>query len=205
MRCTTVKQLSGAYHYGNSIEFKFRENPNEFEYFLRSEMGVLQYSTGKWKLNKDKLELLGLDDENLKTLDVESAITKNVSSNGTKVEIHYNTDNATTYIKSVVLINGNKIYTVAKDTMLTPGYKVVTIQVKSYLSYTGLLSSPPKIDTLYSFKMKVDDGSNENRNVTLKFTVHPYDFVRVKLTDTLTVKNNHTLYYNKTKLKKSSQ
>ena len=199
--CNTIKKLNGRYTNGNNVELKIKDRPKDFEYFLRSEMGVLQYSKGKWTLRERKLYLLGFSDEDIKALDVEHVINKNADGNSTRVEIHYSTDKAITYIKSVIVINDSKIYMIAKDTMLTPDYKVETIQVKSYLSYTGLLSSPQKIDTLYSSKIKVSDESNANKNIVLKFTVHPYDFVRVKLTDTLTVRNSHTLYQNKTKLK----
>jgi hypothetical protein len=204
-QCTSMKQLNGTYSNGNNIEFKFSGSAKEFEYFLKGEMGTLQYSSGKWELEKDKLHLFGFNDSDIKTLDVKSTIKENVGSNGTKIEIHYNTDNAATYIKSLVLVNDSNAYIITKDTILYLVYKVETIQAKSYLSYTGLLSSSPKIDTLYSSKINVGNGNSENKNIILKFAVHPYDFVRVKLTDTLTVKNSRTLYHDKTKLKKSTQ
>lgn len=202
--CNTINELKGRYVNGNNIEFRIKDNPKEFEYFLRSEMGTLQYSKGKWELNRDKLYLFGFSHD-VKTLVVESMINKNAGNGVTKVEIHYNPDNATNYIQSVILINDNKIYPIAKDTVFIPDYKVETVQVKSYLSYTGLLSSSLQIDTLYSSKINVGNGSDESKNIVLNFSVHPYDFARVQLTDTLIVKNRHTLYYNKTKLKKSIQ
>lgn len=205
VQCTNTKQLSGTYSNGNNIEFKFSDSPKEFEYFFRSEMGILQYSNGKWELEKDKMYLFGFNDGNVKTLDVKSEIDKNMHSSGTRIEIHYNTDNAATYIKSLVLVNNINTYIITKDTVLSPDYTVKTIQIKSYLSYSGLLSSRPKIDTLYSSKINVSNESVEHKNIILKFAVHPYDFVRVKLTDTLTVRNRRTMYDNKTKLKKSTQ
>lgn len=202
VQCTTTKQLNGTYSNSNNIEFKFIDSTKEFEYFFRSEMGTLQYSSGKWRLEKGKLQLFGFNDDAIKTLNVESIVSKNLGSNGAKIEVQYNKDNTATYIKSLVLVNNSNAYIITKDTVLSPDYTVETIQIKSYLSYIGLLSSSPKIDTLYSSKINV---GNESKDLVLKFTVHPYDFVRIKITDTLVVKNSHTLYYNKTKLKKSSQ
>lgn len=199
--CNTLNKMKGRYENGNTIEFIIKDIPKEFEYFLKSEMGTLQYSKGRWELNKDRMRIFGFNRDNLKNLDVESIVNKNVGV--TKVEIYYNTDNAATYIKSVIVINDNKIYPIAKDTVFFPGYNVETIQVKSYLSYTGLLSSNPQIDTLYSSKINIDNTNGKSINIILKFSVHPYDFVRVPLNDTLTVKNSRLIYYKKTKLKKS--
>ncbi|HET9055208.1 MAG TPA: hypothetical protein VFN30_00025 [Chitinophagaceae bacterium] len=198
MSCSAIMNITGSYR-NNGTEIKFIKGTKKFEYFLRSEMGTLQYSCGIWKLEKNKLSLFGFNDDNLKTLDVESVFKKDINTDSTQVEVHYNTDNAVTYIKSVVVINDNKAYTVSKDTVLIFDYEVKAIQVKSYLVYSGLLSSNPKIDTLYSPKIK---PSSEVKNIGLISTVHSYDFNRVKLYDTLTIKNSNTLYYNKIKLKK---
>jgi hypothetical protein len=170
---------------------------------MRGEMGLLQYSTGEWKLDKNKVYLTGFNDKDRSVLNVETAFANNLNSNGTQVEIFYRTGKAATYIKSVIVINDNTIYEITKDTTLSPEYKVATIQVKSYLSYEGLLSSSPKIDTLYSQKIKVDEA--KDKKITLKFSVNSEDFFRTKLADTITVKNNHTLVYDKIKLKKSVQ
>ncbi len=199
-QCASTDQLNGTYSDTKSIEFKFNDSTKMFEYFLRSEMGVLQYSKGGWESYDDKVYLLGLTDNNIKKIDVESVINKNVSSNRTHVEVHCNSDNAVTNIKSIVFINDDKTYVVAKDTVFSLDYKVEVIQVKSYLSYSGLLSSAPKIDTLYSSRINVSSESNEGKSIVLNFVVHPYDFARVKFADTLTVKNNRTLYLNKSKL-----
>ncbi|HVU96981.1 MAG TPA: hypothetical protein VHE34_17245 [Puia sp.] len=196
----TYKQLSGNYVYNNSIELRFTENPNRFEYYTRGEMGLLQYSTGEWKRNKNKVYLTGFTDKDVNMLNVESAVAKSINSNDTQVQIFYSRDKAAPYIKSVVIINDNAIYKIAKDTILAPEYKVETIQAKSYLSYEGLLSSPPKVDTLYSRKIRIDDA--QGKTIMLKFSVNSKDFVRTTLADTIEVKNNRTLLYNKIKLKK---
>ena len=195
--------MNGSYVYSNSIELRFTESPNRFEYFVRGEMGLLQYSTGEWKSDKNKVYLTGFNDKDRNVLNVETAFANNLNSNGTQVEIFYSTGKAATYIKSVIVINDNTIYEIAKDTILSPEYKVATIQVKSYLSYEGLLSSSPKIDTLYSQKIKVDEA--KDKKIILKFSVSSEDFFRTKLADTITVKNNHTLLYKKIKFKKSMQ
>lgn len=197
--CTTLKKLNGKYSDGKHIEFVFADTPNKFEYYLRSEMGVLEYSTGSWVQNKNQVILNGFTGSNINSLSYENTTTENTDSKD-KVFIRYTP--ASNLEKTDVIINDSNVIHVSMDTTFFSAIKIKTIQVKSYLSYTGLLSSPPKIDTLYSSKIKVNDGSSENKNIVLTFTVHPYDFARVKFNDTLIVKSNRILYLNKTKLKK---
>lgn len=197
--CTTLKKLNGKYSDGKHIEFVFTDTPNKFEYYLRSEMGVLEYSTGNWFQNKNQVLLNGFTGSNINSLSYENTTTENTDSKD-KVLIRYTP--AGNLEKTEVIINDINIIPVSMDTTFFSAIKVKTIQVKSYLSYTGLLSSPPKIDTLYSSKIIVNNGSSVNKNIVLTFTVHPYDFVRVKFNDTLTVKSNHIIYLEKTKLKK---
>jgi hypothetical protein len=206
LSCTTYKPLNGSYTYGNSIEFKFTESPNRFEYFSTSEMGLLEYSTGEWKLEKSKVYLLGFTNNNLKILKVESTIGKNNDDDRTKISINYTNDEpANHFIRTDIMINDSVAYPISKDTLLQPNFRSRTLQVKSYLSYKGLLSSNPKIDTLFSPKMKVD-FNNVDKTVILKIKVNLKDFARTKLTDTLKIVNNHTLlYFDKIKLKKFTQ
>src|ERR1044071_6689471 len=103
--CKPTNELNGNYRNGSNIHFKLMQAPNKFEYFLKGEMGTLQYSSGMWKLEKNKLYLFGFNDDNIKTLDVESVVNKDARSNGSKIEIDYNTDNGVSYIKSLILIN----------------------------------------------------------------------------------------------------
>lgn len=201
VQCTPYRDLNGDYLYGNSIEFRFAESPNRFKYYTKGEMGLLQYSTGEWKLSKNKVYLTGFTDKDINILNVESSVAANINSNGTKVQVIYATEKADAFIRSVVVVNNDSSYEIAKDTILAPEYTVKTIQIKSYLSYQGLLSSPPRIDTLYSRKIMID-GEKGNA-ITLKFSVNPEDFVRIKFIDTITVKNNRTLLYNNIRLKKS--
>lgn len=197
--CTTLKKLNGKYSDGKHIEFVFTDTPNKFEYYLRSEMGVLEYSTGSWVQNKNQVVLNGFAGSNINSLSYENTTTENTDSKD-KVLIRYTP--ASNLEKTDVIINDSNVIRVSMDTTFFSAIKIKTIQVKSYLSYTGLLSSPPKIDTLYSSKIKVNDSSGANKNIVLTFTIHPYDFVRVKFNDTLTVKSNRILYLDKTKLKK---
>jgi len=197
--CTTIKKLSGNYHDGKHIEFVFTDAPNKFEYYFRSEMGVLEYSTGSWIRNKNQIILNGFTDSNIKSLNLENKITDNVD-NKDKVLVQYIP--ASNLVKADVIINNNVVIHISRDTTFFSAIKIKTIQVKSYLSYTGLLSSNPKIDTLYSSKIEVDNSANKNKDVALKFAVGPNDFARTKLTDTITVRNKALLYRSKIKLKK---
>lgn len=204
--CNSVHTLNG--RYTNSYagvsgeEIRFMQQPNRFEYYLRSEMGVLEYSTGSWVRNKNQVILNGFTDSNIKTLSVEDKITDN-ADNKSKVLIQYTT--TSNLVKADVVINDNAVVRVSSDTIFFSDLKIKTVQIKSYLSYTGLLSSSPKIDTLYSSKIEVDNSSNKNKDVVLKFAVTPNDFARTKLTDTITAYKNVLLYHNKIKLKKVVQ
>lgn len=194
--------------YGNSYvgvsgeEIKFMQQPNWFEYYLRSEMGVLEYSTGSWVRNKNQIILNGFTNTNIKNLNVENKITDNADTKD-KVFIQYKTTSS--LVKADVFINDNEVIPVSSDTAFFSEFDIKSVQIKSYLSYTGLLSSSPKIDTLYSSKIKVGNSSNKNIDVVLKFAVNQNDFARIKLTDTITVKKNALLYHNKIKLKKFVQ
>jgi hypothetical protein len=200
--CTTYKKIIGSYNDGKYVEFLFKENANKFEYYLRSEMGVLEYSTGSWVRNKNQIILNGFTDSNIKTLNVEDKIIDNADNKG-KVLIHYTT--TSNLVKADVIINDNAVVRVSSDTTFFSDLKIKTVQIKSYLSYTGLLSSSPKIDTLYSSKIEIDNSSNKNKDVVLKFAVNQSDFARTKLTDTITIKRNTLFYRNKIKLKKIVQ
>lgn len=201
--CSSVHHLYGKYTNSyagvSGEEIRFMQHPNRFEYYLRSEMGILEYSTGNWIRNKNQVILNGFTDSNIKALDVGNIITDNADNND-KVLIQYTKTSG--LVKSDVIINDNAVVRVSSDTTFFSELKIKTVQIKSYLSYTGLLSSPPKIDTLYSLKIKVDNSSNKNKDVVLKFAVDLNDFARIKLTDTITVKRNALLYHDKIKLKK---
>ena len=198
--CTTIKELSGSYHDGKHIEFKFTEAPNKFEYYFRSEMGVLEYSVGSWVRNKNQLILNGFDDSNIRILNVENEITDNADGNKDKINVQYATAN--NLAKADIVINDNAVIRVSNDTSFFFPTKIKTVQVKSYLSSRGLLSSSTKIDTLFSSKIEVNNNRNRSKNVVIKFSVSPSEFARVKLTDTIIVKRKALLYRNKIKLEK---
>jgi len=202
--CNSANQLSG--RYANSYsevsgeEIIFNQ-PNRFEYYLKTEMGILEYSAGSWQQNKDKVMLKGFTRENIKVLYAESRITNNVDSMGRIVVQYVSKSNV---IKVDIVLNDAEIFHISSDTTLLPSRRIKNIQVKSYLSHAGLLSSPPKIDTLRSSVISVDGESNLSKNVSLKFNINLYDFVRVVLHDTITIKCNHTILYpNKIKFRKS--
>lgn len=202
-KCDSPKHLNGLYTDGKNIEFKFSDSSKSFEYTVGSEMGILQYAQGTWILINNKLHLSGFNNDDIKTINVESDIRDWKGNLETRLEIHTTSD-AVSHVKSNILVNGNYIGAMTKDTVLVFNDRIKTLQIKSYLSHTGLLSSPSLIDTLYSNKIVVDDRSG-NKNIILNITIHPYDFKRVKFADTLTLKNNHTIYLNNVKLKRVSK
>ncbi len=204
--CNSIHHLNEKYanNYAgvSGEEIRFMQQPNRFEYYLRSEMGILEYSTGRWVRNKNQIILNGFTDSNIKTLNVENKITDN-ADNKSKVLIQFTT--TSNLIKADVIINDNAGFRISGDTTFFSDLKIKTVQIKSYLSYTGLLSSSPKIDTLYSSKIEVNKSSNKNKDLVLKFAVNSNDFARTKLSDTITVKKSALLYHNKIKLKKFIQ
>lgn len=197
--CTTNKRLIGNYNDERNIGFVFSENPNKFEYNFRSEMGIHEYSTGSWLRYKNKVVLNGFADSNIKFLNIEQRIVEN-SENRDKITIHYTAKNE--MIKSDIIINNCTIIRLSKDTSFFSEIKIKSLEIKSYLSYTGLLGTIPTLDTLYSSIILVDKGSNKNRDLFLKFAVRSIDFFRTKLTDTITVRNKNVLMLNKIKLRK---
>ncbi|MDB5202995.1 MAG: hypothetical protein JWQ27_2404 [Ferruginibacter sp.] len=202
--CKPINNITGRYVNGNTIEFSFKNQPNEFEYFLKSEMGTLQYSKGSWKRDQNNLYLFGYTRTDINTLAVESSTHKNPGDSVNKIEIHYHTENIPSSIKCLMVINDTSEYPFASDTVITPVSKLEKIQVKSYLAYTGLLSSKPGVDTLYADIPGVGKGLNKGETLVLNFTISPYDFQRIPFTDTLTLKNRNTIYAGQTKLSKSS-
>jgi len=199
-RCSN-KHISGSYAHGykgiSSHEFVFVEQPKKFEYYLRTESGVFEYSVGNWNQNKKRIILYGFNDNNIKALNVENKVADNTGNDKVLIQFSPSSD----MIKANVVINNNIVVPVARDTTLVYNGRIAAIQIKSYLSYSGLLSWQPKIDTLYS--SVINTGSTRSdKLITLKFVVNPEDFVRTKLVDTLTIKNNHTLLWRNLKLRK---
>lgn len=192
-----LAQLNGRYDY-KGYRFNFKDDDKSFEYFLFGEMSILKYSTGSWILNKNKIYLTGLNEDNLKILNVTHDIK--TSNDRTNIQIHYIPENTYEYIKLVILVNNSEAYMITKDTVLYPTHKVETIQVRSYLSKDVMLSSNVSIDTLSSRKIHIAGQDNENKEIVLKFAVHLHDFSRVKYTGMLRFKRGNIWgYYNKIK------
>jgi len=162
------------------------QDPDRFEYYLRSESGVHEYSAGSWRKVGDNIILSGFNNGDLKQLPVESNVTTNTDGAREKIVIQYVSKN--TLSRAAVMINDHLRIAIAGDTVLLPGEKIKTLAIRSYLSYNGLLSVPPRIDTLYSPVIKGDDTDPAMKTYFLKFTVNPADFSRVTFSDTISVK-----------------
>jgi hypothetical protein len=196
------RHITGSYVLGykgiSSHQIVFIEQPKAFEYDLKTESGIFEYSAGNWNQNKNYLILYGFNDKNIKVLDVENKVTDNIGNDKILIQL----SPLSNLIKTDVVINNSAVVPVARDTSFVYDGKIEGIQIKSYLSYSGLLSWQPKIDTLYS--SVINPGStNGVKLITLKFLVNPKDFVRIKLLDTVTIKNNHVLLWHNLKLIKS--
>lgn len=189
--CTINKDLTGLYKNGNA-ELRFTNHPNTFESYFVGEMGYRDYSAGTWHINNRKLILFGFKNENIKTLDVESNITNNLEKNKDQIIIQYR--NKGTFIKTILVVNNHQVIRILSDTVFFTEERIQTLQVKSYLSFTGFLPSfYPTIDTLSSQIIKVEFNKESGEIIALKFATKYEDFIRIKLTDTLFVKQNNKL------------
>lgn len=204
--CSTTGQVSGRYSnvYAEiaGVEFKFTQAPNAFEYRATTEGMVRGFSLGTWKQNRKTILLNGFDKKNINVLNVESKTEDYSDDNLNKIVINYRDNPLDTFIKVDLIVNGVFKVRIPGDTTFFTDV-INTLQVKSYLVHKGfLLGAPSSIDTLYSTEIKVDNASSKHKMMRLKFDVAQNDFYRVKLTDTLTVKNNHTLIWHKKEFKK---
>lgn len=186
---STREPLNGKYGKINKESnywFSFEKKDSGFEYFLKGEWGILQYSKGKWSKNGKYLYLMGYTDKNLKLLDVNY---QTQPAEKTQLDINCNTINAPIFTD--IIINDTIIYRIKKDTVLMPKFNVKVIQVKSYLVFDGMLPIKPLIDTLVSVRKEIDNSSD--KQISLNYFVKPEDFVRVVLSDTLLM-NNKKIY-----------
>lgn len=200
--CRRSKIVSGSYTNGNAIEYRFEKSPNYFEYFLRSEMGLLAYSKGKWIQKDDSLLLSGFTDKNIKHLEIKYNLSRENPINDILTKIYYSSDCNYNYIKTDILLNGIKLCEVVQDTIIQTTTVVNTIQVLSYMSYSGLFSNAPKNDTLSSSIISVEEGSSKHKIIYIRNMVSPEDFIRTEYSDTLIIKTDRILKNKKNKFKK---
>jgi hypothetical protein len=204
--CSTTAQVSGRYSnvYAEiaGVEFRFTQAPNTFEYRATTEGTVRLFSTGTWKQNKKTILLNGFNERNINVLNVDSNTLDYSDDSRDKVVVQYRDNPLDTFIKVDLIVNGVfKVRLPGDTTFLTDA--INTLQVKSYLVHEGLLlGAPPSIDTLFSTEIKVGNASSRHKMMWLKFDVTQQDFYRVKLTDTITVKNNRILKWHTKEFKK---
>jgi hypothetical protein len=202
--CSTTSQVSGRYSnvYAEiaGVEFKFTQAPNTFEYRATTEGAVRLFSSGTWKQSKKTVLLNGFDERNINVLNVESKTEDYSDDSRDKVVVQYKDNPLDTFIKVDLIIDGVFKVRIPGDTTFFAD-AINMFQVKSYLVHEGFsLGGPPSIDTLSTTEIKVSNTSS--KIVLLKFDVAQNDFYRIKLTDTLTVKNNRVLKWHKTEFKK---
>ena len=205
--CTPTTHVNGRYTnvFAGGVageEFKFIRKPNTFEYYSRTEGAVKNYSWGTWAQNKKTIFLNGLNDKNINLLNIESSVQDNQYENKSKIVVQYKDDPLDTFTKLEVVLNENSKVWILGDTTFFTDEAIRTLQVKTYLIHENLLlRTPPCIDTLYSPIIKVSDPDKRSI-ILLKINVTQKDFYRTQLTDTLDIKNGHTLIWRKKEFKK---
>jgi len=202
--CASTAHINGSYTnvFAGMMgeELRFNEPLQTFQYYRRTEGAITGYSAGTWKRDKKELLINGFADVKINVLNVESKIEILHDANRDKLVINYNRDPLDTVVKVDVIINGNVIVPVSKDTMLFSG-AIRTLQVKSYINHEGFISTAPQtIDALNSSIITV--STDNHKAISLNFGVDRKDFYRVKLTDTLVIKNSRILQWGNKKFKK---
>jgi hypothetical protein len=204
--CATGSNISG--RYTNVFagiageEFTFNHASGTFVYYSRTEGSINNYSTGSWTQNNNTVIINGFN-ENIKTLDVISNIGYQQNNSADQIEIRYNSDPLENALRVDVIINKAITIGIHGDTAFFTNTPIKTLQVKSYLALNRALpAARPRIDTLVSREIEVANPGEQKKKVSLKFDVSFKDFYRYKLTDTLTVKNNRTLIWDKRQFKK---
>lgn len=203
--CTSATHVSRRYTHvfaeiaGEELIFS---RTGKFEYYTTTERGVRGYSSGAWQQAKRVIFLNGFDDKNINALNVESRVEAYSDRSKDMLVVQYEDDPLDTFIKVDVVVNEGAAIRIPGDTTCFSDAAITTLQIRSYLVHEGiLLGNPARIDTLYSSRMEVSNNGRHNK-IQLKFSVDLKDFYRIKLTDSLTLKNGRTLRWGKRELRK---
>ncbi|MFX1706511.1 hypothetical protein PV783_21260 [Chitinophaga sp. CC14] len=207
--CTSAGQVRG--RYTNVFadltvdELRFSQESNKFDYYSRTEGALKGYSLGTWKQNNRTIFLNGFNDKNINILDVESKVEDYSNENKDRIVVQYKNDPLDTFTKVDIVVNGGSGTRVSGDTTYFVDAIVKTLQVKSYLVHEGLLlGAPTYIDTLYSPGIEMGN-LNGHKKILLSLNVAQRDFYRIKVTDTLFIKNRHTIIWRKKQFKKTRE
>lgn len=183
-------------------ELSFSQEPDKFKYYYRTEGRVREYSFGTWRQNKKMIILNGLADSSINVINIESKIEDDPNENRDRIEIQYKDEPLDPFTKVDIVVNDSAGVRIPGDTAYITDAVIRTLQVKSYLVHEGVLfGAPPHLDTLFSPRIEVSNRGKHKR-ILLKFNVDHNDFYRVRLIDTLTVKNRRTLVWGKRAFKK---
>jgi hypothetical protein len=204
--CVSTVLDKGAYTSGYAgiagEKLNFSQESGKFEYAYRTELGIRNYSFGTWKQHKKMIFLDGLADSNINVINVESKVEDDLNETRDKIEIQYKDEPLDTFTKVDIIVNESTGVRIPGDTAYFTDAVTRTLQVKSYLFHDGVLfGTPPRLDTLFSPLITIPN-TGKHKRILLKFNVEHHDFYRVRLTDTLTVKNRRTLVWGKRIFKK---
>jgi len=205
--CTSTNHIQGSYnnvYFGIAGEkFTFFKEPNKFEYYSSTEGALKAYSSGTWKQDKRSIFLSGYDNKNINILNIKNNVKDYPNDNRDKIVVHYKVDPLDIFTKVDVIVNRTFQIRISDDTAFFVDNAVRTLLIKSYLAHQEdqLYRTSPLIDTLYSPEIKIADP-DKHKLILLKVNVAQKDFYRVKLIDTLTVKNRRILLWHNKEFKK---
>lgn len=194
--CANIK-IDGRYIAKRSLlggaSFNFNDSNKEFEYYSYGEWGIQAYSKGTYAIKKNKIYLLGYTDANIKHIDYRSSvIDDSMNHSKIKVCISYRMYQGNNMIQTILLVDNEKHINLNKDTTLFFHTMPRDLQVISYMSYDGLLSNPPPIDTLKTSRIIMSNRGRFN-TINLSFIINGNDFSRVAMNDTLKIKKQNLL------------
>lgn len=174
--------------------FNFNNTSKEFEYYSYGEWGIQQYSKGDYMTKGNKIYLYGFNDKNLNLLKWKFSTAKDSSNySKLKIRINYRKLQTNNMIKNILVIDDKELIKLNADTTLSFPHYPNSLQVKSFMSYTGLLANTPSIDTIQTSKMAINSGNINYNIINLFITIDGNDFSRIKLKDTLSMKRHNIL------------
>lgn len=203
--CISTVPIKGTYTSGYAgivgEELNFFQGPGKFEYAYRTELGIRNYSFGTWRQHKKSIFLYGLADSNINVINIESKFEDDPNEIRDKIEIQYKDEPLDTFTKVDIITNEDARVRIPGDTAYFTDAVIRTLQVKSYMVFDGMWGSPALLDTLYSPRIAIPN-TGKHKRILLKFNVDHNDFYRIRLTDTLTIKNRRKLIWGKRTFKK---
>lgn len=200
--CQAPKRLTGKYGYSENgltgTELNLATD-STFTYFLRSEMGLINYSKGRFTYTNGNLNLQSFYNNPVNLKRLESKITV-ATAMGTERKIIPEIPLKRVYIIYAVKVDDTQWITFDKPLVIKNTTK--SIQIKAYQDLRGgLAGTRPTIDTLSSKVIDIG-GLSGNRDISVLLDARSEDFYRVNLSAKINVNGNNKLTWGKAALRR---